>query len=65
MTESQIQASVLDRYGLRIRNSHGAIRHWANSTSPEVALIGVDARTGVPRRVIVARDAVIQTIRHQ
>ncbi len=65
MTESQIQASVLDRYGLRIQIPMARFAIGQIQTSPEVALIGVDARTGVPRRVIVARDAVLQTIRHQ
>jgi hypothetical protein len=60
VTEAELQASVLKRHGLRIepqmaRYALGRLADW-----PELALIGVDARTGVPRRQIIPRDSLTQ-----
>jgi hypothetical protein len=65
VTESQIQASVLDRFGLRIEKPMAQFAMEKMPGAGEIALIGVDARTGVPRRQIVATAAIIPTNQHR
>ena len=62
MTESQVQASVLSRYGLRIEEPMARVAIQKMTGKGEIAVIGVDARTGVPRRQIIQRDALLETV---
>ena len=51
MLESELQSLVRDRIGLRVGTQMSAyiLRKSAESSQP-VAIIGDDARTGIPRR---------------
>jgi hypothetical protein len=51
MLESELQSLIRDRIGLRIgtQMSQYVLRKTAESNRP-VAIIGDDARTGIPRR---------------
>ncbi|MGA3067120.1 MAG: hypothetical protein ABSF29_09765 [Tepidisphaeraceae bacterium] len=59
MTEGELQASVLSNYGLRIEAETARYAMEKLPKSREVAVIGTDARTGIPRREILRRENLI------
>jgi hypothetical protein len=57
MTETEFQALVLDRYGLRIENRMAKYALEKLALEAGTWVIGQDARTGVPRRLHINKQS--------